>query len=122
MFVNYWNPYQDMKYLNASPRLDFNYQNYPVETLNHTWNYDVASDYNQNQYQDIQLSAPPYRATTRDINLYSNSAYRNDLGNGFMSFEWRGEAANNNEFLRASLKTPGMKVISGGWAPSGFNP
>ncbi|KXY21230.1 hypothetical protein [Bacillus cereus] len=128
MYNNYWNPSHDSMIQNAIPNVGTNYNLYqnPVSGVNSDY-----QDYRNDMAtidQNYHFSSTPgtkykdKRSTRREIHLSPGSAAQTDLGNGFMSFRWSSAEINTDEYLAAFLNAPGMKVISGGWAPRDYAP
>ncbi|PNQ79678.1 hypothetical protein [Paenibacillus sp. F4] len=68
-------------------------------------------------YGNIQqnLRQPPRRVNLDESMLASS----HDLGNGFHSFSWN-QRIGVNETVTYFLSARGLKVISAGWAPRGY--
>ncbi|MHA4257545.1 hypothetical protein ACX17C_00580 [Bacillus cereus] len=128
MYNSYWNPNHDSMIQNTVPIVGTNYNSYqnPVPSVNS--NYQYHQNDMSNVDQKYHFSPAPFtkykdeRSTKREINLSTGSASSTDLGNGFMSFRWEGYDINTDEYLTVFLNAPGMKVISGGWAPKDYAP
>ncbi|MCU4815679.1 hypothetical protein OCF43_07360 [Bacillus cereus] len=128
MYNNYWNPSHDSMLQNNIPNVGTNYNLYqnPVSGANSDYQYyqnDMSAvDQNYHFSSTPGTKCKDERSTRREINLSPGSATQTDLGNGFKSFRWAGYEINTDEYLVAFLNAPGMKVISGGWAPRDYVP
>lgn len=139
MYNNYWNQNHDMTFQNAIPSVNPNHQyssnyvpsnnlnyHYPRNissnvNVNNQFTANVDSDYTQKYYESISQHGRE-RQPVEQVSYNFSINNGEDLGNGFFSF--RVDAMiDSDEYLTAFLiAPPGMKVISGGWAPQHYKP